>query len=341
MDKEKIKASVNLPKTDFPIRAELSLKEPKILNSWQELNLDAKLEEKQSKQEQSYTLHDGPPYPNGPIHMGHALNKVLKDVVVRSKRMQNLKSEYIPGWDCHGLPIETQVIKSQSSLSKETIKANISAFRDQCKDFALKYVEDQKQEFIRLGITGKWEKPYLTLNPEYEAKVIEAFGKIAEQNLIYKGKKPIHWCPNCETALAEAEIEYQEHKSPSIFIKFKVTEASKKLSSLVNPENLYILVWTTTPWTLPSNTAIAAHPEFTYVIAKNNNETYIFVEELKESLISKLALTKFQEIAKINGADLAGTVTKHPFIDRTSSVFLADYVTKEDGTGFVHIEPGH
>ena len=341
MNKEKIKASVNLPKTDFPIRAELNLKEPKILDYWQEIKLDKKITEQQLCLKKSFTLHDGPPYPNGPIHMGHALNKILKDIVVRSKRMQGLKSEFIPGWDCHGLPIEMQVIKSKTSLSKETINNNIYDFRNQCKEFALDYVEEQKQEFIRLGITGTWDTPYLTLNPEYEAKVIEAFGKIAENDLIYEGKKPIHWCPNCETALAEAEIEYQDHRSPSIFVKFKVVEASKKLKSLVNPENLSLLVWTTTPWTLPSNTAVAAHPDFTYVIAKNNEEKYLFLADLKDALITKLELTNYQEIAEIKGKDLIGTITKHPFIDRESPVVLADYVTAEDGTGFVHIAPGH
>ncbi len=337
-DKETIKNSVNLPKTDFPIRAGMPEKEPQILKFWQELPA-SKPEE--TENQPSYLLHDGPPYPNGSIHMGHALNKILKDIVVRSKRFAGFKNEFIPGWDCHGLPIETQVLKTQQNIDKSTLRENISEFRDLCKKFALGYVEEQKQEFIRLGITGEWDKPYLTLDPNYEAKVIEVFGKIAENGLIYQGKKPIHWCPSCETALAEAEIEYEDHRSPSVYVKFEYVSGLNFVASQQNLNQIHFLVWTTTPWTLPSNVAIAAHPDFIYYLAKHDNEYYIFVSDLKNQLQEKFSWENVEVIAEIPGKDLLNCQVKHPFLDRTVPVIIDEYVTNTDGTGFVHIAPGH
>jgi isoleucyl-tRNA synthetase len=336
-----LKETVNLPQTDFPIRAGLVNKEPELLSFWKENNIYQKFLDKQSSFSKTYLLHDGPPYPNGDIHMGHALNKVLKDVVVRSKVMTGHKSFYIPGWDCHGLPIETQVLKELKKQGQEDKKKDITWFREKCKEFALGYVDAQKEEFIRIGVIGEWENPYLTLNKVYESKVIELFGQMAENGLVHKGLKPIHWCSTCETALAEAEIEYADHKSPSIYFRFKVTEPSKKLAEIANNEPINILVWTTTPWTLPANVAIAAHPDFNYVIAKSGENYYIFVQELKEHLEQILELEQLEIVGNLSGKELLGTKTQHPFLERISEVVNATYVTKEDGTGFVHIAPGH
>ena len=337
-----LKETLNLPQTDFPIRAGLINKEPELLEKWGNENTYQKIKDAQLEFEKTFLLHDGPPYPNGNIHMGHALNKVLKDIVVRSKIMTGHKSPYIPGWDCHGLPIEVQVIKDLKSKGQEEKKQDIEWFRNRCKEFALEYVEDQKVEFQRLGIMGEWDKPYLTLHKEYEAKVVSSFGEIAENGIVFQGRKPIHWCTSCETALAEAEIEYKDHRSPSIFVRFEITEATPELASLLNNQKAHVLVWTTTPWTLSANVAIAAHADFTYVVGKTGDNIYLMVEELQNNLTELLEFSDFQILGKVSGKSLAGTKTQHPFIEsRISPIVNADYVTKEDGTGFVHIAPGH
>ncbi|MGE4169673.1 MAG: isoleucine--tRNA ligase [Candidatus Margulisiibacteriota bacterium] len=329
------KDTVNLPQTDFNIRANLSEKEPELFSFWDQIQLSQKMADKPSQT--TYTLHDGPPYPNGNIHMGHALNKILKDVIVRSKTMAGAKSVYIPGWDCHGLPIETQVIKALKSKGEEHKKADIAWFRERCKDFALDYVATQKDEFKRLGVLGEWEKPYLTLQPGYETEVIRLFGQMADNGLVYKSRKPIHWCMHCETALAEAEIEYADHRSPSIFVLFSVKEAGA-LKPQAKP--LSILVWTTTPWTLPSNVAIAAHPDFSYALVETQDRVVLMAEALVEKVLTGLGW-EGKIFQTLTGAQLQGLVAQHPFIDRESPLVLADYVTQEDGTGFVHIAPGH
>ncbi len=337
-----LKETLNLPKTDFPIRASLAQKEPELLSHWDEINLDKKWVVSQKTATKNYVLHDGPPYPNGNIHMGHALNKVLKDIVVRQAVMNGANSTFIPGWDCHGLPIEVQLLKELKKEDQEDKKRDIPWFRERCKTFALDYVAAQKEEFKRIGIMGQWDRPYLTLDKSYEASVVKLFGQIAEKGLVYRGKKPIHWCSNCETALAEAEIEYHDHRSPSVYVKFAVTEPSEALSQLIGQDSASILVWTTTPWTLPANVAIAAHADFNYLIIRvAGGELYICVEELQSKLVDKLALEDVKLIGKITGKDLFGTQTRHPFIDRASGIVTANYVTKEDGTGFVHIAPGH
>ncbi|MCP4049654.1 MAG: isoleucine--tRNA ligase [bacterium] len=336
-----LKETLNLPQTDLPIRAGLINKEPEILAEWEANNIYEKSKLMQEGFNKKYLLHDGPPYPNGNIHMGHALNKTLKDIVVRSKTMMGYKSHFVPGWDCHGLPIETQVIKELKKNGKEEKKLDIPWFRNRCKEFALDYVKTQKNEFQRLGISGEWENPYLTLDNDYESKVIELFGQMAKNGLVYRGRKPIHWCTSCETALAEAEIEYKDHKSPSIYFRFQVTEPSSELAKIINSETASILVWTTTPWTLPANVAIAAHPDFQYLAGKVDDRIYIFLDELKEHLTAILELKNLDIIGSLSGKALKGTKTAHPFIDRISTVINADYITKEDGTGFVHIAPGH
>ncbi len=321
------------------MRAGLLVKEPEYLAKWATQNLDGLRAQKQTEFSKTYTLHDGPPYPNGNIHMGHALNKILKDIVNRAAWMAGSKIDFTPGWDCHGLPIETQVIKELKKNKEESKKADVAWFRNRCKQFALDYVDNQRNEFKRLGILGNWEKPYLTLNPEYEAGVIKMFGKMAENGLIYQGRKPIHWCPSCETALAEAEIEYADHKSPSITVKFTVKTASPALEKIAC--DTHFLVWTTTPWTLPANVALAAHPDFNYSVIQSDQGNFVLAAALLEKTIATLELTSVKTLGTVLGSELKGTQTAHPFIDRMAPVILADFVTQEDGTGFVHIAPGH
>lgn len=323
------------------MRAGLLTKEPEYLAKWAAQNLDELRSKKQQEFSKTYTLHDGPPYPNGNIHMGHALNKILKDIVNRAAWMAGQKIDFTPGWDCHGLPIETQVIKELKANKEESKKADVAWFRNRCKEFALGYVDNQRDEFKRLGILGNWENPYLTLNPEYEAGVVKMFGKMAENGLIFRGRKPIHWCPSCETALAEAEIEYADHKSPSITIKFSVKTASEKLAKIIGSKTAAVLVWTTTPWTLPANVAVAAHPDFEYSIIQSEQGLFIVGSALVEKITTSASLTGVQKLGSVLGAELGESVLAHPFIDRESPIILADFVTQEDGTGFVHIAPGH
>ncbi|MDA1353082.1 MAG: isoleucine--tRNA ligase [bacterium] len=336
-----IKESVNLPQTDFPIRAGLINLEPELLEQWQESNLAEAISTKQSQATKRWILHDGPPYPNGNIHMGHALNKILKDIIVRTKTMQGYASPYRPGWDCHGLPIEIQLLKQLQKEKNTELKADIPAFRNRCKEFALNYVETQKDDFKRLGINATWNTPYLTLDPHYEAEVIRCFGKMADNGLIYKGRKPIHWCMHCETALAEAEIEYDEHRSPSITVAFPIKTKSDALTRVIGDQNTHFLVWTTTPWTLPANVALAANSEYDYVAFNCEKGTFIAVKELVEKITEDAELGPITIIGSVKGAQLIGSVAHHPFIERESPVLNADFVTNEDGTGFVHIAPGH
>src|SRR3989339_664382 len=351
------KQTLNLPKTDFPIRAKSAEIEQEMTAFWAENNvyhLMGKIaeERKSGKAESSYILHDGPPYPNGDIHLGHALNKTLKDIIVKYKSMQGFYAPYVPGWDCHGLPIETQLLKEIGDKRKEM---GITEFREMCKEYALKYVDLQRTEFKRLGIFGEWEKPYLTINHEYEAKIIELFGVLAEKGYIYRGLKPIHWCPQCETALAEAEIEYEDEKSPSIFVKFPMSNFQCRMKDVIRNPNLpfdkpwYLVIWTTTPWTLPANVAIAAHPEYEYVFLKSKDqntksqqgEIFIIAEGLVEDFVKKLGITDYQIVGKTKGKNLEGMVGRHPFLERDSMLVLDEYVTLEQGTGLVHIAPGH
>ncbi len=336
------KKTLNLPKTDFPIRANLKQVEEKFLSYWEKEDVYHKIQA-QAEAKGKYILHDGPPYPNGDIHLGHALNKILKDIVVKYKSMKGFAAPYVPGWDCHGLPIETQLIKEIGDKRREM---SISEFRQKCKDYALKYVDLQRKEFKRIGVFGEWDKPYLTIDHSYEEKIVELFGIMAEKGYIYRGLKPIHWCPNCETALAEAEIEYEDEKSPSIYVKFQVIDPKtiqldKKspVASLKSP--VYFVIWTTTPWTLPANVAIAAHPEYEYVFLKVDNEVYIVAEGLLEDFNKRLDIKKHKIIDKTKGKNLEGILCKHPFVEREVVVVLDEYVTLEQGTGLVHIAPGH
>ena len=336
-DGEKIKDTLNLPQTSFPMKAKLSQMEPEIIKKWERMNLYQKIQKKREKGP-SFVLHDGPPYANGSIHLGTALNKIIKDFIVRTKTMQGYRSPYLPGWDCHGLPIE---IKVDQLLGKRKRELSIIEIREECKKYALKYVGIQKEQFKRLGVFGEWEKPYLTMNPEYEGEVIRHLAAFFASGNVYKGKRPVHWCPHCKTALAEAEIEYKDRKSPSIYVKFPmISDLSKKFHELKN-KKVSILIWTTTPWTLPANLAIAFHPDYEYVAFQTNGEVFIAAKRLVPVLSEELGFKKTKPLVTFPGKDLEGLKARHPFIDRESVFVLADYVTLDHGTGCVHTAPGH
>lgn len=327
--------SVNLPKTDFPMRANLPQREPETLKYWEELDLYNELK-KRNKGKTPFILHDGPPYANGDIHMGHALNKILKDIIIKYKNMQGFYAPYVPGWDTHGLPIERQAIKK---LGINRHEAGPVKFREACREFAISHVENQKGQFKRLGVTGDWDNPYLTLKNEFVAKQIEIFGEMAKKGLIYKGLKPVYWCPDCETALAEAEIEYNEDKTNSIYVKFAVKDDKGKFAGL---ENVYFVIWTTTTWTLPGNVAISLNPDFEYSLVKvANGEIYVLATDLIESVDKAAGLGEYEIVGKFLGKELEYITCRHPFIDRESLVIVGDHVTLEAGTGCVHTAPGH
>ncbi|HHU75581.1 MAG TPA: isoleucine--tRNA ligase [Firmicutes bacterium] len=328
-------STLNLPRTNFPMRAGLPKKEPTILESWDRLNLYEKCREKR-KGAPKFLLHDGPPYANGDIHMGTALNKVLKDIINKYKFLRGFDVIYVPGWDTHGLPIEHQVIKTKK-IKREDLP--ITEFRSLCRDYALGFLDSQRQQFIRLGVLGEWDDPYVTLDPAYEAVQIGVFGKMAEKGFIYKGLKPVYWCPHCETALAEAEIEYQERKSPSIYVKFPVVDAEGRWDK--GGESVSVLIWTTTPWTIPANVAIAVHPDYIYCLAQTNKGRLLLARDMLKKVASDLDLQVENIDQEITGKELEGLRTRHPLFERESKVILADYVTLEQGSGCVHIAPGH
>ena len=331
------RSTVQLPQTEFPMKANLAQREPERLRVWDEQRLYEKLQERgKAEGRKVFILHDGPPYANGHIHIGHALNKVLKDMVIRSKSMDGYRSPYVPGWDTHGLPIELQVVRQEG---KSRTKDGLLALRDACREYALRYVDIQREEFRRLGVWGDWDRPYLTLDPEYEARQIEVFGEMATKGYIYKGKKPVYWCPSCETALAEAEIEYQDHRSPSIYVRFPVRDSLGKFD-LAQPVD--VLIWTTTPWTLPANLAVAVHPDLDYAIVQaDDGRRFIVAEGLALAVFAKLNLGTPRPIQRFKGSELEGVVAWHPFIDRPSPIILGEHVTLEQGTGLVHTAPGH
>ena len=330
--------TLNLPKTDFPMRANLAQREPQFLRFWEENDIFKKMLKK-NRNNKKFILHDGPPYANGDIHLGHALNKVLKDIVNKYKSLQGYYTPYIPGWDTHGLPIEQQVIKK---LGVNRHEVDPVEFRKKCKEFALSYIDIQRQQFKRLGVFGEWEDPYMTLDPKFEARQIRVFGEMAKKGYIYKGLKPVYWCPSCETALAEAEIEYQEDKTYSIYVKFEVIDDKGLFANLnLSGKKVYIVIWTTTTWTLPGNLAIALNTDFDYSLVDVGNEILIVASELVERVMKTNKIDQYHEIARFKGKDLEYVKCKHPFLDRTSLVILGEHVTLEAGTGCVHTAPGH
>ena len=330
------KTTLNLPRTDFPMKANLKDLEPRMLGKWQQDKI-YDLMQKHAEGRKSYVLHDGPPYANGHIHIGHALNKILKDIIVKFKSMEGFASPYVPGWDCHGLPIEHQVLKNlgpkKEGMSQEEI-------RKHCREYAGKFIDIQREEFKRLGVFGDWDNPYLTMNYAYEAAIVREFGKFIENKGVYKGKKPVYWCGSCETALAEAEVEYADHESPSVYVRFELPEAAKAVPSLKG-KKVSIVIWTTTPWTLVANLGIALHPEFDYVAVETGGQALILAEGLLKQSLEKFGITGYQALERFKGKKLEGLKARHPFIDRDALVILGDHVTLEAGTGAVHTAPGH
>jgi len=324
--------TLNLLKTEFPMRGNLPNKEPEIQKWWDEINIYQQVQEKQ-KGKPKFILHDGPPYANGDIHIGHALNKVLKDIIVRFKTMQGYDAPYVPGWDTHGLPIEHAIIKNEK-INRHEITA--IDFRNRCRDYALSYVDKQREQFKRIGIRGDFDNPYITLKPEYEARQLKVFGEMAKKGLIYKGLKPVYWSPSSESALAEAEIEYQEKRSASIYVAFEVVDGKEKL-----PKGSNVVIWTTTPWTIPANLAISIHPEFDYVLYETEAGQFLVAKELLDHVKAEIGLESVKIVNEFKGTDLEGVVTQHPFYERTSPVILGEHVTLEAGTGCVHTAPGH
>ena len=329
--------TLNLPETDFPMRGNLPKREPEIMEFWKTNDIYNKRQQKAEGKKQ-FILHDGPPYANGKIHLGHVVNKVLKDMILKYKSLRGYQTPYVPGWDTHGMPIEHAAIKN---LGLNRHELDPLTLREECKNYALQWIDIQREDFKRLGVNGDWDNPYITLKHGYEAKQIEVFGDMAKKGHIYKGLKTVYWCPSCETALAEAEIEYAEKKSHTIYVKFAAADTQGKLPAGLTNENVFAVIWTTTPWTLPANVAIAVHPELEYNWVKVENEVYLIANGLLEAVAKDAKWESYEIVGSIKGEDAAGMTFTHPFIDRTSLVVTADYVTLEQGTGCVHTAPGH
>lgn len=331
------KSTLNLPETAFPMKANLTRMEEVLLENWKTRNIYGRLREK-NKDRRKYILHDGPPYANGNIHIGHALNKILKDIIVKAKSMEGFDAPYVPGWDCHGLPIEHQVDKLLGAKKREMSKLEI---RRLCREYAEKYVHIQREEFKRLGVFGDWESPYLTMTNGYEATIVREFGKFVERGGVYKSKKPVLWCTSCETALAEAEVEYADKTSPAVFVTFPVKNPQGKFS--INPvKGTHFVIWTTTPWTLPANMAIALNPTLIYRLVKTPAGDLVLAQELIKPCMEKFGFKEYEVTpGEWTGQELEGIICTHPFIDRESKIITGEYVTIEAGTGCVHTAPGH
>ncbi len=327
----KIKDTLNLGKTAFPMRAGLPNKEPNWQKDWSDATLYEKRQEL-NEGKPSFILHDGPPYANGNIHLGHSLNKISKDIIVRYKSMAGFRAPYVPGWDTHGLPIEQQLAKAGMKRKE----MDLLDYLEECRKYAMKQVDMQRSDFKSLGVLADWDRPYLTLLPEYEAAQIRVFGKMAEKGYIYKGQKPIYWSPSSESSLAEAEIEYQDVRSASIFVAFKAKDTKGKL-----PEDVEFVIWTTTPWTIPSNLGIFAHPDYDYSVVADNGRKFVIASEMLEAVAEKLEWENPEVLQTIKGSELEYMVAKHPFYDRETLIMNADYVTLDSGTGLVHVAPGH
>ncbi len=333
-------ATINLPKTEFPMRGNLPKREPGFLAAWeQNSNVLYHAIMKKNEGKPLFVLHDGPPYANGNLHMGHALNKVLKDFIIRYKNMAGFRAPYVPGWDTHGLPIERQAIKA---YGMDRDKVSVAEFRQKCEEFARQHVDTQREQFKRLGVVGDWERPYLTLTHDFEAKQIEIFGEMAKKGYIYKGLKPVYWCPHDETALAEAEIEYQDEPCSSIYVKFAVTDDKGVITKAIgSKENVYFVIWTTTTWTLPGNLAISVNPFFEYDLVRvPSGDIYVLAKELVKSVMDAAKIQSWEVLATLLGSDLEMMKTQHPLMDRESIVITGEHVTLDAGTGCVHTAPG-
>ncbi len=334
------KHTLNLPDTEFPMRGNLANREPERLQNWQEKDLYQKIRDARIGRKR-YVLHDGPPYANGDIHIGHAVNKILKDMIVKARTLNGEDAPYVPGWDCHGLPIEHQVEKN---IGKAGVKVEVDTFRQACRDYAHKQIENQKVDFIRLGVLGDWDNPYLTMNYDTEANIVRSLGKIIENGHLHKGDKPVHWCTDCGSALAEAEVDYKDKTSPAIDVKFPVVDQQTFLSLLDGEPGqgpLSVLIWTTTPWTLPANLAVSLNPGFDYVVVQIDGEQLFLAEGLLEEAMARYGIEEYKVLAHGKGEALENQKLRHPFYDRESLLVIGDHVTLEAGTGAVHTAPGH
>ena len=331
------KNTLNMPETSFDMRAGLPKKEPGYIEHWKKIDLYGNML-KRREGCPTYILHDGPPYANGDIHMGTALNKVLKDIIVKYKSMSGFKAPYVPGWDTHGLPTELKALK-KIGVDKDGVPVDV--LRKHCREFAMSYVDSQRTQFMRLGVTGDFYDPYITLKPEFEAKQIEVFGEMAKKGLIYRGLKPVYWCAECTTALAEAEIEYAGDPCDSIYVKFQVTDDKGIFTNMgIDKSKVFFVIWTTTTWTLPGNLAICLGPDFDYTLVKANGEYYVMAEYLVPGVMEAAGITEYETVGLFKGADLELMSAAHPFLDRESLVIVGDHVTLESGTGCVHTAPG-
>src|SRR5690606_32006 len=319
-------------KTDFPMRGNLPNREPQIQEKWEKMNIYQKVQER-TKGRPLFVLHDGPPYANGDIHMGHALNKIIKDMIVRFKSMNGYSAPYVPGWDTHGLPIETALTKNKKVNRKAM---SVAEFRKLCEEYAYEQINNQREQFKRLGVRGDWENPYITLKPEYEAQQIKVFGEMAKKGYIYKGLKPVYWSPSSESALAEAEIEYQDKRSPSIYVAFPIKDGKGVLEG-----DEKIIIWTTTPWTIPANLGISVHPDLEYSVVSVDNNKFVVASALLESVTKEIGWEEVTVVKTLKGRELEHVVAQHPIYGRDSLVMLGEHVTTDAGTGCVHTAPGH
>ncbi len=340
-----MKDTLNLPKTAFPMKANLPANEPARLAKWTETDLYGQIRAARAGAPK-YILHDGPPYANGAIHLGHALNKCIKDFIVKSKTMAGFDAPYVPGWDCHGLPIE---IKVDEQLGRKKLEMDALTVRQQCREYAQKYVDLQRSQFVRMGVLGRWDNPYLTMSFDYEARILETFYAFFEKGFVYKGLRPVYWCMHDKTALAEAEVEYEMHTSPSVYVRYALTSDAAAIDESLAGLPVFGLIWTTTPWTLPASLAIAFHPEFQYVAVRIQDEdatwgkgnVYIVAAELLEPLKTSAGLPAYEEVARFTGEKLERVTFAHPFLSREILGVMAEYVTTEQGTGSVHTAPAH
>ena len=332
-----LKSTINLPKTDFPMKANLPQNEPKALARWQEMGIYQRIREARQGAP-SYVLHDGPPYANGPIHLGHALNKCLKDFIVKSKTMSGFDSPYVPGWDCHGLPIE---IKVDQQLGGKKLQMEKLEVREACRKYAQKFLDLQREQFKRIGVFGRWDNPYSTMTPQYESVVLATFYDFLEKDFVYKGLRSVYWCIFDKTALAEAEVEYENHTSPTVWVKYALADDPARIDAALSGKKVFTVIWTTTPWTLPASMAVAFHPDAEYVAIESAGEVYIVADQLAAEFAGKVGLKETKVVARFPGRKLEFTKFAHPFLHRTVLGVLADYVTMDQGTGVVHTAPSH
>ncbi len=332
-----LKQTINLPRTSFSMKANLPQAEPKMLARWAEEDLYGAIRKSRAGKP-VWILHDGPPYANGRIHLGHALDKIVKDFIVKSKTMAGFDSPYVPGWDCHGLPIEHKV---DQELGAKKAQMSASSVRKACRKYAEKFVNLQREDFKRLGVLGRWDEPYLTMAPRYQSVIAGAFVDFLDKGYVYKGLKPVNWCMHDRTALAEAEVEYSDHKSPSVWVRFALTSDPSLIDPELGSKTVYGLIWTTTPWTVPANLAIAFNPKYEYAAVDVGGEVYVVAADLLETTAEKCGWTGGKVLARFHGHKLEGTTFQHPFLERVSVGILGDHVTLEQGTGAVHTAPGH